>query len=184
MRPALLCFVLTFTSCAATPSLLFTSFGRADPAGDAEIVDDWTADRALLIKNARQPDALVKLKNGREITVREFAKKRVDATRQVEVLVDTMPSGLEVTDRGASVKDGAGITIIGRFIMRYPAEVSLRQALDDVKVLTNAAEGNIAVVSWLRASQTHTAGVVGLVLKANEGALDLKNLKSGRINEI
>ena len=103
---------------------------------------------------------------------------------RVEVLVDTVPAGLELSERGATAVDGAGIVIVGRFSMRYSAGVPLRLAIDEVKVLTQAAEGNIAVVSWLRASQSHTAGVVGLVLKAQEGAVDPKKLMSGKLNEI
>lgn len=183
MRFALL--LLALSSCAAkAPSVLFTSFGRADPAGDADIVDTWKQDRGLLLRNAKDPDAKVKLKNGREVTVREFAKKRVDATRNVEVLVDTMPAGIELSDRGATVKEGSGLRLIGRFTLRYDDTVPLRQALDDVRVLAQAAEGNLAVVSWVRASQTETWGVVGFAFKADDGAIDPKGFKSGHINEL
>jgi hypothetical protein len=142
MRLLLLLLALSSCATARAPDVLFTSFGAADPAGDAEVVDTWKSDRALLIRNAREPDAVVKLKGGREVTIREFAKKRVEATVRVEVLVD------------------------------------------DVKVLTQAAGGTVAVVSWLRASQTETEGVVGLVLKADSSALEPSKLKRGKLNEI
>jgi hypothetical protein len=176
--------LLSLCSCATAPTVLFTSFGRADPAGDADIVDTWKQDRSVLLRNAKDPEAKVKLKSGREVTVREFAKKRVDATRNVDVLVDTMPAGVELSDRSASVKDGSGLELIGRFTIRYDSTVALSEALDDVKVLTQASGGNLAVVSWLRASQTETAGVVGFALKANDGAIDPKNFKSGHVNEL
>lgn len=177
--------LLLLSACAApAPNVLFTSFGRANPAGDAAIVETWEDDRAILLRNANNPDAKVTLKNGREVTMREFAKKRVEATRNVEVLVDTVPQGMDLSDRGAAVKDGSGLELIGRFTLRYTSKVPLHRALDDVKVLTQAAGGNLAVVSWLRASQTETAGVVGFALNATEGAVDKKDLKSGRINEL
>ena len=65
MRLAVLSSLALFTSCATAPTVLFTSFGRADPAGDADVVVSWQSDRALLIRNAREPDAKIKLKNGR-----------------------------------------------------------------------------------------------------------------------
>lgn len=182
MRFTLLLVLLS--SCATAPSVLHTSFGRADPTGDAEVVATWKEDRALLLRNVQEPDATVRLKGGREVTVREFAKKRVEATRRVEVLVDTVPEGVELSEQGASVKDDAGVVLLGRFSLRYRSAVPLRQALDDVKVLTQAAGGNLAVVSWRGASQTDTLGVVGLALKANDGALDPKHFKSGKVNEI
>jgi hypothetical protein len=184
MRPFLLLVGLACSACATTPSVLYTSFGRADPSGDAEVVATFTSDRDLLIKTARKPDAPVTLKGGRQVTMREYAAKRIDATRRVEVLVDTVPAGLELADGKATAKEGAGIVIVGRFTLRYGAAVPLKQALDDVKVLTQAAKGTIAVVSWVRASQTETAGVVGLVLQANEAALDPKTLRSGKVLEL
>jgi hypothetical protein len=164
--------------------VLFTSFGRADPAGDARVVSSFKSDRALLIKTAKEPDARVTLKGGGETTMREFARKQIDATRRVEVLVDTIPAGLELREGSAVTNEGSGLVLIGRFSLRYSGAVPLQRALDDVKVLTQAADGNLAVVSWLRASQTDTSGVVGLVLRGTEGPLDPKTFKSGKVQEL
>lgn len=184
MRSTLLFLLVCLGGCAATPHVLFTSFGRANPAGDAEIVSTFKSDRALLVKTAKDPEARVTLKNGREVTMREFAQKRIEATQRVEVLVDTIPAGLELREGSAVVSDGSGLVLLGRFSLRYPSPVSLQRALDDVKVLTQAAEGTIAVVSWVRASQTETSGAAGLILQAREGALDPKTFKSGKVQEL
>ncbi|MER2563599.1 MAG: hypothetical protein ABTQ32_22915 [Myxococcaceae bacterium] len=183
MRSLLLCLLGCLGGCATTPQVLFTSFGSANPAGDAEVVSTFKSDRALLVKTAKNPEARVTLKNGREVTMREFAQKRIDATRRVEVLVDTVPAGLELREGGAVTSEGSGLVLLGRFTLRYPAPVSLQHAVDDVKVLTQAADGSIAVVSWSRASQTETSGAAGLILRANE-ALDPKTFKSGKVQEL
>lgn len=175
--------LLLLAGCATTPDVLFTSFGRANPRGDAEVVSTFKVDRALLLRTAKEPDAHVTLKTGREVTLREFAQKQIDATRRVEVLVDTIPAGLELREGSAVATEGSGLVLLGRFSVRYPGAVPLQRALDDVKVLTQAAGGSIAVVSWQRASQTDTRGVVGLVLQASE-ALDPKTFKSGKVQEL
>jgi hypothetical protein len=177
--------LLFLTACGPPrPSTLFTSFGRADPTGDADVVARFEQDRTLLILNAKDPDELVKLKSGSKKTVRELAKPRLEATQKVEVLVDTVPAGLEVSERGATVADGSGLVIVGRFQLFYNFAVPLKRALDDTRVLTQAADGNVAVISYLRATQTSTEAVVGLVLKAPAGTTESKNLKPGKMNEI
>jgi len=177
--------LLFLTACGPPrPSTLFTSFGRADPAGDADVVARFESDRTLLIRNAKDPDELIKLKSGSKKTVRELARPRLEATQQVEVLVDTVPAGLEVSERGATVADGSGLVIVGRFQLFYNFAVPLKRALDDTRVLTQAADGNVAVISYLRATQTSTEAVVGLVLKAPAGTTESKNLKPGKMNEI
>ncbi len=83
-----------------------------------------------------------------------------------------------------SPHDGSGLVIVGRFQLFYNFAVPLKRALDDTRVLTQAADGNLAVISYLRATQTSTEAVVGLVLKAPAGTTESKNLKPGKMNEI
>lgn len=184
MRTLLVCLLIGVGGCATTPNVLFTSFGHANPAGDAEVVSTFKSDRAVLLKTAKNPDAKVTLKSGRSLTMREFAQERIEATQRIEVLVDTIPAGLELRDGSAVVQEGSGLVLLGRFSLRYPSPISLAHAVDDVKVLTQAADGTIAVVSWLRASQTDTSGATGLILKARDGALDPKSFKSGKVQEL
>ena len=83
-----------------------------------------------------------------------------------------------------SPHDGSSLVIVGRFRLFYNFAVPLKRALDDTRVLTQAADGNVAVISYLRATQTSTEAVVGLVLKAPAGTTESKNLKPGKMNEI
>lgn len=191
MRPALVLLLLLAACATATRGIsakattLYTSFGRADPRHDEEVVTTWEEDRDLLLRNARNPGEPVKLKGGRTSTVGELARKRVDAVRGVEVLVDTVPEGIEIDRGSAKVKEGSGFVLLGRFSMRYAEPRALTKAVDDVKVLVNAADGNLAVISWERESQRTTAGVVGLVFSISGASpIDRNKLRSGKVTEL
>lgn len=186
MRLALAVLVLMTTGCATPrPTVLYTGFGRADPRRDDEVVLRWKGDRDLLLRNARGPGEAVKLKSGRTTTVAELAHPKVDAVRGVEVLVDTVPEGIEMERGSARVKEGSGFVLLGRFSIRYQEPRSLTEAVDDVKVLVNAAEGKLAIVSWERASQQTTGGSVGLIFNVSDALpIDRSKLKSGKVSEL
>lgn len=52
-----------------------------------------------------------------------------------------------------------------------------------MKVLVNAAEGGLAIVSWERSSQRTAGGVVGLVFSVSE-PINRGKLKSGKVTEL
>lgn len=155
--------------CAHTaPEVVWTSFGRADPAGDSEQVAEWRKTRELLVKHAKNPDAVVTFK-GKKGTASEFARGPIERLRNIEVLVDTVPPGLVIEKDSARVTSDGNWTVVGKFTLHYRgATRSLKEALDDVRVLTDTVEGDVAVITWARESQTQTRGAAGFILSARK----------------
>ena len=167
------------------PEALYTSFGVAAPKVDQEIIERWKADRELLIRNASTPDTVIKTSSGRKTTVAELAGTKVAAVTAVEVLVDSVPEGIELERGSARVTANSGYEVLGHFSMHYPAKRPLSEALDDVKVLTNAANGNLAIITWQRSEQKTVHGVVGLVFKRDARTkVNRETLRSGKVSDI
>jgi hypothetical protein len=179
--------LLGCTSLRATahPETLYTSFGVAAPAVDQEIIERWKADRELLIRNARAPETVIKTSTGRKTTVAELAGTKIEAVNAVEVLVDSVPEGIELDRGSARAAPSSGYEVLGHFSMRYRDERPLSEALDDVKVLTNAAGGNLTIITWQRSSQKSARGVVGLVFKRDTRTkVNRETLRSGKVSDI
>lgn len=168
VRVGLLFAGVLLAGCAHRPELVWTSFGRADPARDTELVVEWRETRDLLVKRVKNPEAMVTVGRGKQVPIAEYTKATISRLRDIEVLVDTAPPGLVLEQDTARVSAGSGLTLVGKFSLRYRQGARpLKEALDDVRVLVDTVEGNLAVITWQRVSQTHTLGASGFVLKVS-----------------
>lgn len=87
----------------------------------------------------------------------------------LELLVDTVPPGLVIEKDSARVTSDGNWTVVGTFTLHYRGDSrSLKEALDDVLVLTDTVEGDVAVISWSRVSQTQTRGAAGFILSVRK----------------
>lgn len=178
MKPARLILVaaLLLGGCLAPkPSVMYTSFGEARLAADKQVVDRYIADYERRHPETTAPSGY---------PTQAPSKPDVEQVRQVKVLVDTLPEGIELKDGSIRSDAGSSHVILGRLVLKAPKlpGTMAREALvRELKYLAHEAGGNVVIMSFMGGDQELAEGAVGYVLKSNLSQLDPQKNRSGKL---